>query len=107
MSSYSIPHGSTSSSSCSTSFKIPYHWEMQQLRCASKYSMLSSMQDCGKILLDHPLNYALTATADVPTVSLQQFWRTVSKVPDTEDTMSFMLDTEKFTYTVDMFHDTL
>ncbi|GJW74285.1 hypothetical protein Tco_0133655 [Tanacetum coccineum] len=35
----------------------------------------------GKILLDHPLNYALNATADVPTVYLQQFWRIVSKVP--------------------------
>ncbi|GJU95092.1 hypothetical protein Tco_1319848 [Tanacetum coccineum] len=35
----------------------------------------------GQILLDHPLNYALTANADVPVVYLQQFWRTVSKVP--------------------------
>ncbi|GJR66672.1 hypothetical protein Tco_0012737 [Tanacetum coccineum] len=35
----------------------------------------------GQILLDHPLNYALTATADVPVVYLQQFWRMVSKVP--------------------------
>nr|GEU46546.1 putative reverse transcriptase domain-containing protein [Tanacetum cinerariifolium] len=31
----------------------------------------------------------------------------VSKVPDTEDTIKFMLDTKKFTYTVDMFIDTL
>ncbi|GJR88063.1 hypothetical protein Tco_0212074 [Tanacetum coccineum] len=61
----------------------------------------------GKILLDHPLSYALTATADVPVVYLQQFWRTVSKVPDTEDTIKFMLDTEEFTYTVDMFRVTL
>ncbi|GKC48335.1 hypothetical protein Tco_1066057, partial [Tanacetum coccineum] len=60
-----------------------------------------------KILLDHPLSYALTATADVLVVYLQQFWRTVSKVPDTEDTIKFMLDTKKFTYTVDMFRDTL
>ncbi|GKC92232.1 hypothetical protein Tco_1157674 [Tanacetum coccineum] len=55
-----------------------------------------------KILLDHTLSYALTATTDVPTVYLQQFWRTVSKVPDTEDTINFILDTKKFTYTVDM-----
>ncbi|GJU55567.1 hypothetical protein Tco_1229281 [Tanacetum coccineum] len=61
----------------------------------------------GKILLDHPLSYALTATADVPVVYLQQFWRTVSKVPDTEDTIKFMLDTKEFTYTVDMFRVTL
>nr|GEV44885.1 hypothetical protein [Tanacetum cinerariifolium] len=32
-----------------------------------------------QILLDHPLNYALTATADVHVVYLQQFWRTISK----------------------------
>nr|GEX21028.1 hypothetical protein [Tanacetum cinerariifolium] len=32
---------------------------------------------------------------------------TVSKVPDTEDTIKFMLDTQQFTYTVDMFRDTL
>ncbi|GJR88065.1 hypothetical protein Tco_0212076 [Tanacetum coccineum] len=107
MSLYSIPHGSTSNYSCSTCSKISYYWEMQQLRCALEYSMLSSMQDCGKILLDHPLNYALTATADVPTVSLQQFWRTVSKVHDTEDTIKFMLETEEFTYIVDMFRFTL
>ncbi|GJX29511.1 hypothetical protein Tco_0237590 [Tanacetum coccineum] len=61
----------------------------------------------GNISLDHPLSYALTATADVPVVYLQQFWRTVSKVPDTEDTIKFMLDIEEFTYTVDMFLVTL
>ncbi|GJY05067.1 hypothetical protein Tco_0371007 [Tanacetum coccineum] len=41
----------------------------------------------GKILLDHPLCYALTATTDVPAVYLQQFWQTVHKVPDTKDTI--------------------
>ncbi|GJZ65600.1 hypothetical protein Tco_0622296 [Tanacetum coccineum] len=61
----------------------------------------------GQKLLDHPLSYALTATTDVPVVYLQQFWRIVSKVPDTEDTIKFMLDTEEFTYTVDMFRVTL
>ncbi|GJY68076.1 retrovirus-related pol polyprotein from transposon TNT 1-94 [Tanacetum coccineum] len=61
----------------------------------------------GKFLLDHPLSYALTATADVPIVYLQQFWRTVGKVPDTEDMIKFILDTEQFTYIVDMFRDTL
>nr|GEY13915.1 hypothetical protein [Tanacetum cinerariifolium] len=34
----------------------------------------------GKILLDHPLTYALTANADVPAVYLQQFWQTVHKL---------------------------
>ncbi|GKB14138.1 hypothetical protein Tco_0848061 [Tanacetum coccineum] len=56
----------------------------------------------GKILLDHPLSHALTATVDVPVVYLQQFGRTVCNVPNTEDTIKFMLDTEEFTYTVDM-----
>ncbi|GKD49802.1 hypothetical protein Tco_1278778, partial [Tanacetum coccineum] len=59
------------------------------------------------ILLDHPLSYALTATADVLVVYLQQFWRTVSKVPSTKDTIKFMLDTQEFAYTVDMFHGIL
>ncbi|GJR73329.1 hypothetical protein Tco_0085694 [Tanacetum coccineum] len=58
----------------------------------------------GKILLDHPLSYALTATADVPAVYLQQFWQTVLKVPNTKDTMRFKLDTQEITYTVDMLY---
>ncbi|GJV52956.1 hypothetical protein Tco_1448697 [Tanacetum coccineum] len=43
----------------------------------------------GKILLGHPLSYALTATADVPAVYLQQFWKTMIKIPDTMDTIRF------------------
>ncbi|GJT43166.1 hypothetical protein Tco_0951881, partial [Tanacetum coccineum] len=65
---------------------------------------------CGEIYLtavEWAVNHALTATVDVPAVYLQQFWRTVSKVPDTEDTIKFMLDTQQFIYTVDMFRDTL
>ncbi|GJV65458.1 hypothetical protein Tco_1476286 [Tanacetum coccineum] len=61
----------------------------------------------GQILLHHPLSYALTATIDVPVVYLQQFWRTVSKVPGPEDTIKFMLNTQEFIYTVDMFRDIL
>ncbi|GKA04009.1 hypothetical protein Tco_0676790, partial [Tanacetum coccineum] len=61
----------------------------------------------GKILLDHPFYYALTATADVPAVYLQQFWQIVHKVPDTKDTIRFKLNTQEITYTVDMFHYTL
>ncbi|GKD31222.1 hypothetical protein Tco_1242000, partial [Tanacetum coccineum] len=34
----------------------------------------------GLILLDHCLSHALTSTADVLAVYLQQFWRMVSKV---------------------------
>ncbi|GKA58198.1 retrovirus-related pol polyprotein from transposon TNT 1-94 [Tanacetum coccineum] len=81
-------------------------------RC-NNYAVLQSIPcspECkivGQILLDHPLSYSLTATANVPAVYLQQFWRTMSKVPDTEDTIKFMLDTRQFIYTVDMFRDTL
>nr|GEU85539.1 hypothetical protein [Tanacetum cinerariifolium] len=81
-------------------------------RC-NNYTVLQSIPcspECkivGHILLDHPLSYALTATVDVPVVYLQQFWRTVSKVPGTEDTIKFMLNTQLFIYTVDMFRDIL
>ncbi|GJZ13941.1 hypothetical protein Tco_0549171 [Tanacetum coccineum] len=56
----------------------------------------------GKFLLDHPLSYALTATANVPAVYLQKFWQTVHKVPDTKDTIRFKLNTQEITYTVDI-----
>ncbi|GJR04439.1 hypothetical protein Tco_0527423 [Tanacetum coccineum] len=85
---------------------------LAKLRC-NNYVVLQSIPcspECkivGLILLDHCLSHALTATADVPAVYLQQFWRTVSKVPDTEDTIKFLLDTEQFIYTVDVFRDTL
>ncbi|GKB77787.1 hypothetical protein Tco_0944682 [Tanacetum coccineum] len=61
----------------------------------------------GQILLDHPLSYALTATVEVLVVYLQQFWKTVSKVCDTKDTIKFKLDTQEITYTADMFRHTL
>nr|GEX51767.1 retrovirus-related Pol polyprotein from transposon TNT 1-94 [Tanacetum cinerariifolium] len=54
-------------------------------RC-NNYALLQSIPcspECkivGQILLDHPLSYALTTTADIPAGYLQQFWRTVSKV---------------------------
>ncbi|GJW67052.1 hypothetical protein Tco_0121476 [Tanacetum coccineum] len=81
-------------------------------RC-NNYAVLRSIPcspECkivGLILLDHCLIHALTETNDVPAVYLQQFWRTVSRVLDTEDTIKFMLDTQQFTYTMDMFRDTL
>ncbi|GKF37695.1 hypothetical protein Tco_0114453, partial [Tanacetum coccineum] len=61
----------------------------------------------GKILLDHSLSYALTSTADVPAVYLQQFWKTVIKMLDIEDTIILKLDSQEIVYTVDMFCDTL
>ncbi|GKE97167.1 hypothetical protein Tco_1582022 [Tanacetum coccineum] len=74
---------------------------LQSIPCSPKCKIV------GLILLDHYLIHALTETADVPVVYLQQFWRTVSKVLDIEDTIKFMLDTQQFTYTMDTFRDTL
>ncbi|GKC28649.1 hypothetical protein Tco_1035943 [Tanacetum coccineum] len=87
--------------------------KFQGIRRCNNYVVLQSIScspECkivGQILLDHPLSYALTATADVSVVYLQQFWKTVRKEPDTKDTIRFMLDTQEITYTMDMFRDTL
>ncbi|GJS78250.1 hypothetical protein Tco_0728131 [Tanacetum coccineum] len=80
MSSYSIPHGSTRDFSSSTCSSIQTNREMQQLCGVAEYSY---SPEC-KI-----------------------FWRTVSKVPNTEDAIKFLLDTKQFIYTVNMFRDTL
>ncbi|GKA43690.1 hypothetical protein Tco_0736414 [Tanacetum coccineum] len=74
---------------------------MRSIPCSPKCKIVR------QILLDHPLSYALTATTDVLVVYLQQFWKTVSKVPKTKDTIRFKLDIQEIMYTVDMFHDTL
>nr|GEU89586.1 hypothetical protein [Tanacetum cinerariifolium] len=53
-------------------------------RC-NNYAMLQSIpcsSECkivGQILLDHPLSYALTASANILAVYLQQFWKTDRK----------------------------
>ncbi|GKD96806.1 hypothetical protein Tco_1380703, partial [Tanacetum coccineum] len=44
--------------------------------CAQSIPCSPECKIVGQILLDHPLSYALTATADVPAVYLKQFWRT-------------------------------
>ncbi|GJU37779.1 hypothetical protein Tco_1186133 [Tanacetum coccineum] len=61
----------------------------------------------GKILIDHALSYALTVTADVLTVYIQQFWKTVKQVSNANNTIRFTDDRETITYTVDMFRSTL
>nr|GEU62005.1 hypothetical protein [Tanacetum cinerariifolium] len=77
-------------------------------RC-NNYAVLQSIPcypECkivGQILLEHSLSYALTTTANVPVVYLQKFWRIVSKVPSPKDTIKFMLNTQEFIYTLDMF----
>ncbi|GJU60031.1 retrovirus-related pol polyprotein from transposon TNT 1-94 [Tanacetum coccineum] len=87
--------------------------KFQSIRRCNKYVVLQNIlcsPECkivGQLLLDHPRSYALTATTDVPTVYLQQFWKTVSKVPYTKDTIKFKLDRQEIVYTVDMFRSTL
>nr|GEZ13825.1 hypothetical protein [Tanacetum cinerariifolium] len=87
--------------------------KFQGIRRCNNYTVLQSIScspECkivGQILVDHPLSYALTATTDFLAMYLQQFWKTVSKVPDTEDTIMFKLDSQEITYTVNMFRDAL
>ncbi|GJZ86344.1 retrovirus-related pol polyprotein from transposon TNT 1-94 [Tanacetum coccineum] len=86
--------------------------KFQSIKRCNNYVMLQSIPcstECkivGQILLDHPFSYALTATTDVPAVYLQQFWKTIRKVPDTKDTIKIKLDRQEITYTIDMFRDT-
>ncbi|GJT44096.1 retrovirus-related pol polyprotein from transposon TNT 1-94 [Tanacetum coccineum] len=61
----------------------------------------------GQLLVDHALNYALTAIADVPVVYIQQFWKTVRQVSNANETIHFMVDKEDITYTMDMFRASL
>nr|GEW28133.1 retrovirus-related Pol polyprotein from transposon TNT 1-94 [Tanacetum cinerariifolium] len=48
---------------------------LQSIPCSPECKIIE------QILLDHPLNYALTTIADVHVVYSQQFWRMVSIVP--------------------------
>ncbi|GKB04465.1 hypothetical protein Tco_0832608 [Tanacetum coccineum] len=87
--------------------------KFQGIGICNNYDVLQSIPcspECkivGQILLNHSLSYALTATANVLAVYLQQSWKTVSKMPDIEDTIIFELDSQEIVYTVDMFHNTL
>ncbi|GJT57877.1 hypothetical protein Tco_0992931 [Tanacetum coccineum] len=56
-----------------STYRQLFHMAQQSIPCSPECKIV------GQILLDHPLSYALTATGDVPTLYLQQFWRTVSK----------------------------
>ncbi|GKA28759.1 hypothetical protein Tco_0715004 [Tanacetum coccineum] len=87
--------------------------KFQRIGRCNNYVVLQSIPcspECkivGQISLDHPLSYALTVTANFLAMYLQQFWKTVRKMPDTKDTIKFKLDTQEITYTVDMFCNTL
>ncbi|GJU32950.1 hypothetical protein Tco_1176539 [Tanacetum coccineum] len=61
----------------------------------------------GQLLVDHALSCALTATADVPAMYLQQFWKTIKHDPNQNHTIRFIVDKQEITYTVDMFRSTL
>ncbi|GJZ84568.1 retrovirus-related pol polyprotein from transposon TNT 1-94 [Tanacetum coccineum] len=61
----------------------------------------------GQLLVDHALSYALTATADVSAVYLQQFWKTVRLVVNANETIRFSVDRKEITYTMDIFWSTL
>ncbi|GKB20917.1 hypothetical protein Tco_0854840 [Tanacetum coccineum] len=87
--------------------------KFQRITRCNNYDVLQSIPcslECkinGQIFLDHPLSYALTATADIPAVYLLQFWKKVRKVPDIEDTIIFKVDSQEINYTVNMFRNTL
>ncbi|GJT81553.1 hypothetical protein Tco_1055895 [Tanacetum coccineum] len=83
--------------------RFEYLVHMIGMRCMTPTQLERLAKIVGQILLDRPLSYALTSTADVPAVYLQQFWQTVHKVPNIKDTIIFKLDTHEITYTVDMF----
>ncbi|GKA29183.1 hypothetical protein Tco_0715428 [Tanacetum coccineum] len=63
--------------------------------------------------LVHPSNQvsigscALTTIADILTIYIQQFWRTVRKVPNANESIRFMMDKKDIIYTIDMFCATL
>nr|GEW07160.1 hypothetical protein [Tanacetum cinerariifolium] len=65
---------------------------LQNIPCSPECKII------GQILLDHPLSYAFTTTDGLPVVYLQQFWRTVSKVPGLEETIKFMLNAQHVGY---------
>ncbi|GJS59943.1 retrovirus-related pol polyprotein from transposon TNT 1-94, partial [Tanacetum coccineum] len=61
----------------------------------------------GKILTDHALSYAFTATPDVPAFYIQQLLRTVKQVPNANESIRFMVEKKDIIYTMDMFRATL
>ncbi|GKF29369.1 hypothetical protein Tco_0095711, partial [Tanacetum coccineum] len=81
-------------------------------RC-NNYAVLQNipcLKECKivrQILVDNALSYALIATADVPSIYLQQFWKTVRLVVNANETIRFLVDIKEITYTVDMFRLTL
>ncbi|GKD88198.1 hypothetical protein Tco_1363705 [Tanacetum coccineum] len=85
----------------------------QGFRRCNNYAVLPNIlcpKECkivGQLLVDHALSYYLTATADVLAVYLQQFWKTVKPVVNTNETIRFMVNRHEITYTADMFCVTL
>ncbi|GJT14218.1 integrase, catalytic region, zinc finger, CCHC-type containing protein [Tanacetum coccineum] len=91
-------------------YKIPMYCDLKSAIAISCNTNIACSPKCkivGQLFIYHPLSYALTATSDVPAVYLQQFWQTVSKVPNTKDTIKFKLNSQEIVYIVDMFRSTL
>ncbi|GKB57150.1 hypothetical protein Tco_0913336 [Tanacetum coccineum] len=104
-----IPYSDADLAGCLDDYKITFgglqflgdklvSWSTKKQDCTAistaeaEYISLSTCIPCspeckivGQILIDHPLSYALIATVDVPSVYLQHFWKTVSKVPNTKE----------------------
>ncbi|GKE68423.1 hypothetical protein Tco_1526495 [Tanacetum coccineum] len=87
--------------------------KFQTVRRCKNYAVLPNIPCLKKcrivrqLLVDHAISYALTATADVPAVYIQQFWKTVRQVPNHNETNQFMVNNEEITYIVNMFRTTL
>nr|GEW32051.1 hypothetical protein [Tanacetum cinerariifolium] len=54
----------------------------------------------GQILLRHQLRDALTASASVPIIYMQQMWHTV-QLADSKNKFKFIIDQEEVTFSVD------
>ncbi|GJW20172.1 hypothetical protein Tco_0030794 [Tanacetum coccineum] len=64
--------------------KIPMYSDSKSAIAISCNPNIPCFVECkivGQIQIDHVLSYALTTTADVPAIYLQQFWKTASKLP--------------------------
>ncbi|GJX20977.1 hypothetical protein Tco_0223654 [Tanacetum coccineum] len=85
----------------------------QSIRQCNNYAVLQNIpcpkerNIVGKLLVDHTLSYALTTTADIPAIYLQQFWKTIRLVVNVNKTIRFTMDKKEITYTVDSFRSTL
>nr|GEU51402.1 hypothetical protein [Tanacetum cinerariifolium] len=91
-----IPMYSDSKSAIAISCNMVQHYRTQHINIRDHFFKEHVEQ------VDHALSYDLTATADVPTMYLQQLWKTVKQVPNQNEINRFMVDRQEITYTVDI-----